>query len=191
MSVVALADAKTHLNEQSTANDAEIQTFIDTAEAAVAAKIGALTVVSIPSEQVRGCGYWLRLSKFPVASLTSVTPVGSGATPLDITTLTVSPDALRLVEFTFGGWFGARWYTVAYTAGRAVSTSTFPDIYKGILELVRHLWMTQRGSAAAGARYSGHGTALDTMNAATPGAAYLWPARVLQILEPYMPLGVA
>jgi hypothetical protein len=180
MSVVTLADAKQHLNETNTAVDAELQSFISAAEFAVAAKIGPLTVTA-STERVRG-GRVLIVSSTPIAVLTSVTPVFGS--PLDASFLYT--DAAAGVISYYASWFPLPYYDVVYTAGRAVNASTFPDIYLGIQELVRHLWMTQRGSAGGGARYSGHGTALDTV---VPGSGYTFPYRVEQLLAPYLSAG--
>jgi hypothetical protein len=185
MSVVLLADARTYLNEVSTALDAELQTFIDAAEAAIAQRIGPLTTAAQTS-RVRGWGYTLQLPVWPVASLTSVTPVGG--TALTVADLIVDPDSLRTVEYLQSGYFGARWYDVVYTAGRTVSATVNPDIYKADLELIRHMWSTQRGKvvgASVGA------TRLVPGDVGTvPGAGYTFPARITDLLNPYLPLGV-
>jgi hypothetical protein len=184
MSVLTLADAKTHLNEQTSANDVELQSFVDAAEAAIAAQIGPLTPTA-KTERVRG-GRVLLVSTLPISTLTSVTPVFGS--PLDASFLYIDANA-GIVSY-YASWFPLPYYDVAYTAGRAVSSSAFPDIYQGIKELVRHLWMTQRGSASAAARYSGHGTALDTVSP-VPGSAYSWPTRVTELLAPYLLPGAA
>lgn len=178
MSVIPLTDAKAYLNELSPALDAELQTFIDAAEAAVAAKIGPLTVAAQTS-RVRGWAWVLRLPVFPVVALTSVTPVGGAA--LDVSQLTPSPDAQRTVEWLQGGYFTSRWYDVVYTAGRPVSATTFADIYKGLLELLKHLWKTQRGSAGT--------RGPQPERAQAPGMAYTFPDRVNELLNPYLPFG--
>ncbi len=181
MSVVTLADAKQHLNEQNSAVDAELQSFINAAESAVAAKIGPLTVAGPITERVRG-GRVLIVSSLPIAVLTSVTPVFG--TALDASFLYTDPNA-GVISY-YASWFPLPYYDVVYTAGRAVTVGAFPDVYLAIQELVRHLWMTQRGSVGAGARYSGHGTALDTV---VPGAGYTFPYRVEQLLAPYLSPG--
>ena len=184
MSVLLLADAKAHLNEQTSANDVEIQAFIDASEAAIAAKIGPLAPVT-KTERVRG-GRVLIVSTTPITVLISVTPVFG--TPLDATFLYM--DAAAGVISYYASWFPLPYYDVAYTGGRTVTATANPDIYQADKEMVRHLWMTQRGSAAGAARYSGHGTVLDTV-VPTPGLAYSFPDRVMELLAPYLPPGFA
>lgn len=185
MSVVQLPDAKAYLNNVSTATDAELQTFIDAAEAAIVQRIGPLTPAAQTS-RVRGWSTTLQLPVWPVALLTSVTPVGG--TALNVADLIVDPDGLRTVEWLQYGYFGARWYDVVYTAGRTVTASVNPDIYKADLELIRHMWTTQRGKAVGGPAAA---TRLVPGDVGTvPGAGYTFPARVTELLQPYLPLGV-
>lgn len=139
MSVVTLADAKTHLNITGSTSDAELQTFIDAAEAAAAKEVGTLAPVA-RTERVRG-GRVLVVSSLPIVTLTSVTPVFG--TPLDSSFLYM--DAAAGVISYYASWFPLPYYDVAYTAGRNVSATSDPDLYKAILEMIRRGWATQRG----------------------------------------------
>lgn len=175
MSVVTLAEAKTHLNITASTSDAELQEFITRAEAAVTSRCGPLTATPTTS-RVRGGAPLLALPVAPVITLTSITPVGGSA--LTVGDYLVTPGGN--VEALAGGWFSDRWYDVVYSAGRA----TLPaDLKLGVLELVRHLWDTQRGGTSSGRP----GSAMSDAVANTlPGAAYLYPFRVEQLLTPYI-----
>lgn len=173
MSVLLLADAKTHLNITVTTYDVELQSKIDSAEAVIARRCGPLSSVATTS-RVRGGGDALLLTTSPAVSLTSVTPVGGSA--LTLTDLYLDTVA-AVVTYDLGGTFGSGAYTVVYQAGRA----TVPlDLMEGIKELLRHLWSnSQRGGARRGGA--------DMVNPAT----YLLPYEVQSLIEPHLQPGFA
>jgi len=139
MSVVTVPETKTHLNLTVATYDAELQTFIDRAEAALAKRIGPLSSTA-KTERVRGWCTVLRLSHTPIISLTSVTAIEG--TTVSTSQLTTMPGGR--VEFTQSGYFASRFYDVAYQAGRATLDD---DLKLIVLELVRLLWgSSQRGS---------------------------------------------
>lgn len=168
MSVLSLADAKTYLNISTTASDTELQGFIDAAEAAIGARCGPLAATS-RTARIDGDGSLsLLLPSCPVASLSTVTPSEGAAVVL--TDLHLNPDA-GVVTRNDGSSFPARYYDVTYSAGRA---SVPLDLLLAVKELVRHLWETQRG---AGVR---PGSRPDV-----PGASYMLPYRVLELIAAY------
>lgn len=174
MSVLLLADAKTYLNITSTSYDAELQTFIDAAEAAIIKRCGPLSSLTV-TERVKGNAETLLLNKSLALSLTSVTPVNG--TALTLSDLYLLPGGI--VEYAVGGgWFGASRYDVAYSYGRA---SVPNDLMQAIRETVKHLWETQRG----GSRRPGMG------DEGLMGAAYAFTFRILELIEPYMLPGFA
>lgn len=179
MSAVTLAEAKAYLNMAATptTSDDELGVFIDRAEAAVVRKCGPLTATAV-TERVRGGGPMLSVEQTPILSLTSVTPVGGSA----LTSSLVTAARAGVIEQETGGAFGSRWYDVTYTAGWAATAPDLPeDLRNGVLELLRHLWDTQR---PGGARRPGSAPSDTTANT-VPGAAYLWPHRATQLLAPY------
>jgi hypothetical protein len=178
MSAVSLTEAKAHLNIAANLQDEELQSFLDRAEAAIGQRVGPVGSVSIEDERVRGYCAVLRLAKAPIISLTSVVPVGSGGA-VDVTQLT--PLSGGRVVFLQGGIFTARFYDVTYTAGRAVVPD---DLKLAVLELVRHLFDTQRSGGAARIGSAANETVANTI----PGAAYMFPFRVEQLLAPYVPV---
>lgn len=175
-SVLQLQAAKDYLNlGSSTTNDAEVQAFIDSAEATIAQRVGPLQPTSV-SERLRPTGRSnLVLNVLPVIGLVSVTPVGG--TALTVTDLYVGPDS-GVVELVNGGAFTAAAYDVAYSAGRPTCP---PDLLLGVKELVRHLWATQRGAGnTAGSPFS------DQTGNTVPGAAFILPFRVTELIGPHM-----
>jgi hypothetical protein len=180
VSVLLLADAKTHLNITGDTHNTELQAMIDAAEAAIETYVGPLTAREV-TQRVSGSGTYLVLHTLPVISLTSVTPYGGSA--LTVGDLYLDAET-GLVTYPTGVRFGSGVHTVVYQAGR---TSVPKDLELAIKELVRHLWSTQRGS---GQRRPG--TAPPEQLAATlPGAAYTLPIRVTQLLAPHTIVPVA
>lgn len=176
MSVLTLADAKTHLNiGASTSNDAELQTIIDAAEAAITQRVGPLEATATTS-RVEGCGRTLILPVTPVISLTSVTPVGGSALTLSDLYLYVERGTVEWA--TPGGWFVASRYTVVYQAGRAALPK---DLLLAIKELVRHLWDPQRGGGSA--RFGSPPE--DMLSNTLSDALVTFPINVEQLLLPH------
>jgi len=177
MSVLTLAQAKTHLNITVTTYDTELQTFIDSAEAVLTKHVGPLEATAI-TERLNGGVDTLVLRKSPVISLTSVTPYQG--TALTLTDLYLDT-ATGLVTYNSGAAFTARFYTVVYSAGR----SSLPaDLLMADKELVRHLWATQRG---AGSSRPGSTPA----EAPTPGAGHALPYRVQELIAQHRQTALA
>jgi hypothetical protein len=176
MSVLTLAEAKAHLNIPDSDSDAELQTFIDAAEAALAARVGPLGPTTTTA-RVAG-GRTLSLPVAPAVSITSVTPVGG--TALTVGSLYLDKDA-GVISYSYpsGLTFPYSWYDVVYVAGRAANACP-DDLLMADKELLRHMWTTQRPS---GGRFSSGSS--DSAANTIPGAAYLFPFRVEALLDPY------
>ena len=175
MAVVSILEVRTHLNISRTDNDAELQAFINAATAAIGERVGPLE----PTEttvRVRPAGRGLRVPA-PATSLVSVADAdGVALVPGD---LFIEP-ASGLISANDGTTFGASYYTVTYMAGRDPVPA---DLKLAVLELVRHFWDTQRGPTARPGS-----TASETTANSVPGAAYLLPFRVSELLKPHMPI---
>lgn len=165
MSALTLAEAKTHLNITATTYDDELQAVIDSAEATLTQRVGPL--VSTPTtRRIPGGSYQLALPVTPAIALTSVTPRDGTALTLADLYLDVRSG---MVTYNNLGPFVAAYYDVVYDAGR----STCPDdLLFAVKELVRHLWQTRRGLT---------GRSLPD-GETVPGAAYLLPNRVLELI---------
>lgn len=177
MSALRLSDAKDHLNIKGSQHDGELLALIDAAEAAIAERVGPLEVTTVTA-QVRGGGSSLVLPVAPVVQLTSVT--GQDGSTVTVAGLRVGFDAGVV---TADAGFPATSYDVVYQAGRAELPD---DLLLAVKELVRHLWSTQRGPT----RRPGAPASEETANT-VPGAAYLFPFRVEQLLSPHAQPGFA
>jgi hypothetical protein len=140
VSVLTLADAKAYLNITASTYDAELQTFIDAAEAAVAKRCGPLVSTTTTASHVYGGSSSLSLPVTPAISLTSITDATGGV----INVSDVSVSKAGIVEYPSGGYFGARWYVVVYQAGR---TTVPADLLMAVREVVSDNWDSQRGAS--------------------------------------------
>lgn len=176
MSVLTLDEVKDHLGiaPTDTDDDTELQRFVDAAESAVGRRCGGLGLTASMA-RVDGRSSSLVLPTAPVTSLTSVTPVGGVAE--DLSGLCLN-EAAGTVERSDGSGFTARVYDVAFTSGRDTAPA---DLLLATKELVRHLWLTQRGAAPGSP-----GALPDLGDPVTAGTSYSWPWRVEQLLAPYL-----
>lgn len=176
MAVLVLQEAKQYLKITGDDQNGTLQEIIDAAQAAIENRVGPLEQGAQTTLRLRGDGGILVLPTTN-AELVSVTPVGG--TALDLT----------LLNFQYGiispyyGWLWSSWmwFDVVYVSGRSVCPD---DLKLALLELVRHLWSPQRGG---GQRPNAQA---DTAANTLPGAAYLFPFRVEQLLEPYTLPGI-
>jgi hypothetical protein len=171
--LISLSDARLALGMTATGNDAELNTIITRAEAYATKRCGPLQA-TVYTARLNGDREKLILNTTPVISLTSVTDVRT-AVPVNISLLNASRSGV--VEFLAGGYFGGLFYDVVYAAGRTICPV---DLYDGVLELVRHLWQTQRG-----------GTKRPGGPDSVPAAGYLYPYRVESAFEPHLQGGFA
>lgn len=169
MSVLALNDAKSHLNISGDTHNAELQDFIDAAEAVIAAKVGPLEPTTVTA-RVSGGTSGLALPITPVISLTSLTIVGGSAS--DVSLLYANP-ITGVVGYNSGSLSFTGSWDVVYQAGR---TTCPQDLLLAVKELVRHLWATQRATARPG----------PAQDPNVPGAAHMLPYRVAELIAPHM-----
>lgn len=177
MAVLALADVKAYLNITDESYNGKLQDMLDAAMAAIGERVGPLTPTT-RTVRARSTGRSLRLPG-PAISITSIADMyGSGVTVADLY-LDATPG---LVSYSDGSLLPAGHYTVTYVAGRDPLPA---DLRLAVLELVRHFWDTQRGPT----RRPGS-TASETTANSVPGAAYMLPFRVAELLKPHMPIHV-
>jgi hypothetical protein len=185
MSVVDLETARAHLDATAHTDDAEMQRMLDRAEAAIVKQVGPLAATSVTSTVAGRAGVtnfadsWdgrsLTLPVRPVVSLTTLTGA-SGAVLAPATLLTTGDGVIYYLD----GFsrFTEVWYTAVYQAGRV----TLPaDLELAVLELLRHLWETQRGAANRPGGALGEGLA-----PTLPGAAYAFPIRVSELITSHV-----
>lgn len=172
MAVLIVGDARDYLNIAGVETDAKIQDTIDAAQAAIEVKVGPLEP-TVKTARVRGGNASLILPDYPVISVESITP--SDTSTFDLADLYV--DATGVLSNIDGySVFTAAAYDVEYTAGRATCPG---DLRRAVLELTRHLWQPQRGPRSGVNQSESAG---DTV----PGAAYLFPFRVEQLIAPHI-----
>lgn len=173
MPVLERDAAKAYLNITSGAHDDVLQGFIDAAIAAIAAKVGPLEPTSI-SETVSSAGWPVVLRRPPAISLTSIV---SGVTTADLDGITLDGPTGVVTGIPSGTW------TVTYMAGREDLPG---DLLLAVKEQLRHLWTTQRGPTKR------PGSSPSEMTANTiPGAAYMMPFRVSELIAPHLYPGIA
>ena len=165
MSAVSLAEVKAFLDITDTRNDSELESFIDRAEAIIAKRVGPLAPIAVTNEVHTGPGP-IVLKKYPVVSVASAT--NSGVPVYDI-------DADFEAGVVYGTFTSARRAVkVSYVAGRAVLDE---DLVAAVLELVKHLWQSQRGNAPAAMALQGGDPDLQST-----GNGYLLPYRVQSLI---------
>ena len=171
MAAVSLAAVKTFLNITSTKNDDELLDTLERAEAIIASRVGPLSPVVVTDEVHSGPGPIL-LRRYPVISVASATSDSTAVT-----------DLVLHGGVLYGSFYGyPRGVRVTYTVGR---TAPLPvDLEAAVLELVHHLWTSQRGAATSVLADSGE-------NDVQAGRGFLLPYRVQSLLEPYLLPSVA
>ena len=145
----------------------ELIDMLDSAEAVLERRVGPLVPVSVVNEVHTATGGPIVLRKRPVISVTSV--VSGGFTVLDTE---LDAEAGLLYGSFYGDYRGTK---VTYTAGWTVLPA---DLERAVLELVRHLWSTQRGSAPA--------NPLSGETDLAPAGNFLLPYRVQSLIEPFL-----
>lgn len=183
MTVLTLADAKTHLNINSSTYDSELQGFIDATVPQIERFLGGPAEVRAVTETVQRTDYGraIPLTYRPFVSLTSITIAGQ---PFDIASCYVTPG--RIVRRQFGLPFWPTWLepvVVTYQAGQ--DSSALPAISLAAKIIVGHLWETQRGRS--GGRGPSANSEPVTPNSITPGFAFAVPNRALELLSPFAP----
>lgn len=173
MAILTLEDAKAQLDIESTSSDVELQAYIDAVVVAIERHVGPVEIRSV-TETLNSTGTRLAVTRVPVVSLTSVTPVLSGGLALDVDSLTLDPDA-GVVRRLDGGTFYSGPWLVTYSAGRG---SVSPAINLAARMLLQHLWRTQYGAARGGGGADDY-----SVTEPIPGFGYAIPNRVLELLE--------
>jgi uncharacterized repeat protein (TIGR01451 family) len=190
--VISYDMALEHLNiPAASANQEEIRRFIDAAQDLAENYVGAvLGRRTITSENYDGNVDALRLRNPRAISVTSVYENGA---LLDSSQYQLDPTGQRLYRLTTSslsaGSYGAYGYwasgvnsvLVTYVAGFTV---TPPAVQQGVLEILRHLWQTQRGVTNVMSR-TGTGDDFYT------GATYSLPRRAMELLDPASLPGLA
>lgn len=177
MAALDLSEAKAYLNITTSASDAVLTSIIAAAEAAIGNKVGPLEPVT---RTVRAIGGSTLILPSPIGVITAISDAGGSA--VDVADFHVD-QAAGVISSATGASLGSGWYDVTYGHGHDPCPA---DLLLAVKELVRHLWGTQRGpTSRPGARTS------ETTANTIPGAAYMMPFRVSELIAPYLQPGVA
>lgn len=185
--IASLADAKLHMNKQNTADDVEIQDFMDAAQAVITREIGDVVPTSYAeSLNIDGCR--LILTNRPVLSISSL-KVYYSATAM----VTLDPSTYRfegptgIVERTGSGGYPIPFTgqgdqaDVVYISGRTGAVP--PNVRLAYLELTAHLW--RNSQMGRNRRVRGTGPEDDTAGVAL---GFSLPNRVRELLGPKAPV---
>ena len=190
--VISYDVALAHLNiPAASADEDEIRRFIDAAQDLAENYVGTvLGRRTFTSDQYDGNTDVLRLRNPRAISISSVYENG---TLLDSSQYLLDPTGQRLYRLTtsslsvssfgaYGFWAaGVNSVSVTYVAGYTI---TPPAVQQGVLEILRHLWQTQRGVVNVMNRT---GTGDDFYSTAT----YSLPRRAMELLDPASLPGLA
>ncbi|MEU0691442.1 head-tail connector protein [Streptomyces uncialis] len=178
MALLTLAEAKAQLDITTSADDTELQAYIDGLTAVIERHTGPVENRAV-TETVNAHGATLALTQVPVVALTSLTPVLTGGPSLTPGEVALDGEHGILRRLDGGRFHGGPW-TAVYTAGRGTVP---PTINLAARILLQHLWRTQYG-ASRGLGSVGGGDDY-AVTEPVPGWGYAIPNRVLQLLEPY------
>lgn len=189
--IVSLDEVKSHLNIQPTNTDLdeELRRFIDAAsdlaENYVGCVLGRQTFVS---ETYDGNTDIIRLRNPRAMSITSIYESGL---LLPSTAYQLDPTGQRVSRITTGSIAGPNYFGIfAPGAGNIIISyvSGFinppPAAKQGVLEVIRHLWQTQRGAANVLTRNQ-------SGDDFYPASTYSLPRRAMELLDPLSLPGLA
>ena len=184
LGIVSLNDAKIHLNipTSDTSQDEELRSFIDSASDLAESYVGqVLGRRTFTSELYDGGQEFIRIRNPKAISITSVTEngetVSSSNYVLDYT-------GQRLYRIGSGTLYATNSYGY-WTAGMNNVSITYVAGYvsppmaakQGVLEILRHLWQTQRGAINVMSRTQSGDELYST-------PTYSLPRRAMELLDP-------
>lgn len=168
MPVVELSEVRTYLNFKTGDHDAEVRLFIEAAESLIAERVGGHLEPGDEVTITKATREGTLLLPHPVVSLVAV--VDESETELELDTLTAVGGVVARTPECLSGTL-----TVTYAPG---FNPVPAHIKLAVLETVRHLWQTQRGTSAARRGPGASDSAADTL----PGAENILPFRVQQLI---------
>ncbi|MEU0991935.1 head-tail connector protein [Streptomyces sp. NPDC005953] len=176
MALLTLAEAKLQLDIETTAQDTELQAYVDALTDVVERYTGPVITREV-TDTVEGNGTTLCLTRTPAVALVSVTPALPAGSALDLGTVLLH-GRTGIVRCRSGGTFGRGLWDVVYTVGRGATVP--PTINLAARILLQHLWRTQHGAARGGGGADDYAVTEPIV-----GFGYAVPNRVLELLEPY------
>ena len=191
MGIVSLSEVKDHLNIPATTTslDEELRRFIDAASDLCEQYVGCVLGRETFTNELYNGNTDVLVLRNPRAM--SITSVYENGTLLSAADYTLDPTGQRLFRVTsgtfnnpnyFGIWApGVNAIRVSYISG---FTNPPPSAKQGVLEVIRHLWQTQRGSANVLTRNQ-------TGDDFYPTATFSLPRRAMELLDPISLPGIA
>ncbi|MEE1813700.1 hypothetical protein PUR59_01420 [Streptomyces sp. SP18ES09] len=177
MALLTLEQARAILTLGSdTQYDDELTVYITALTEVVEGLVGPIDPREVV-EQADAYGPTLVLLQTPALSLTSLAPVLSGGSTVDVASLYLNGTSGAVGRLDGANWTGGPW-TVTYQAGRSTVPASMTVAARLLLQ---HWWRTRYGAARGN---PGGGEDFD-VNEPVPGFGYAIPNRVLQLLEPY------
>jgi hypothetical protein len=179
-----VAAAKAHLNLTDTTDDVELLQFVLRAERAIVNRVGHVKLLDDPiTEYRRGGTDLIRVNAVPIGVVTAVTVNGATVAEADRDTGAAGwyvddedEGGIRAGVIRHTSTFPTGWVKVQVRPGR----NPIPeDLEIATLELLRHLWKTQRGNSG---RPGVRGESPD--GDGTP-SGFMLPARVRELIQPY------
>lgn len=179
-----VAAAKAHLNLTDTTDDIELLTFVLRAERAIVNRVGHVKLLEDPvAEYRRGGTDHVRVNAVPVGVVTAITVHGSPVAAADRDTGapgwyldTEDEGDMRAGIIRHTDRFPDGWVKVLVRPGRDPIPE---DIEVATLELLRHLWKTQRGATGR------PGIRGESPDGDAQPAGFMLPRRVLELIQPY------
>ena len=191
LSIVALDEVKAHLNipAANTDLDEELRRFVDAASDLAENYVGCVLGRQVFTDELYdGNTDIIRLRNPRALSITSVYESG---TLLTSTNYAVDSSGQRISRITtgsiagpnyFGIWApGANNIKISYVAGFINPPAAAKQ---GVLEIIRHLWQTQRGAMSVISRNQ-------TGDDFYPGSTYSLPRRCMELLDQMSVPGLA
>lgn len=139
--LLSLADAKVFLNIPGTASDDELREYLEAATEVVEGYIGPVARRTYTS-RVNGGRDVLILPHTQVLSVTSITSVSTGITPVPLANLSIDTEAGD-IYLKYAGCFPYGAYDITYTVGRSVMKANWTTAAKII---VKHMWSNKLGN---------------------------------------------
>lgn len=177
--LISLTDAKAQLKITSTASDDKLREYLEAATEIVESYVGPIVT---RSHTARVCGYRreIPLPHTQVTSITSITDVRTGTTPITLSDLTINT-ASGVISYKSGGSFPYAEMDITYTVGQSTVKANWSLAAKII---VQHIWQTQLGNLPS---IQG-----DTPGYVVTGSGYIVPYQAIALLQTdQVPVGFA
>ena len=191
ISIVSLDEVKQHLNikDADVALDEEIRRMIDAATDLAENYVGCvLGRQTFTDELYDGNTDIIRLRNPRAMQITSVYESGRFLTPENYT---LDPSGQRLLRITTGSIAGPNYFGIWAPGANNIKISYISGFInppssakQGVLELVRHLWQTQRGAMNVLTRNQ-------SGDDFYPSSTYSLPRRCMELLDPVSLPGMA